>query len=115
MAMALAMACMRSNIGNTHVCMLLHFRSQDAVAAMEAADNDGEKAMLFAIQAIQAGSCAVEEARKKFITRITDAGFTRRAESLMLCRLPSRQQPRVRTHASVVTQAPVHTYWPRQG
>ncbi len=68
----------------------LHFCSQDAEAVMELTDNDGEKAMLFAVQAIQAGSCAVVDARKIFITRITDAGFTRRAElSSMLCHLPS--------------------------
>lgn len=56
-------------------------------------DNDGEQAMLFAIQAIQDNSCAVAEARKKFLKRITDAGFTRRADELssVLCHLHSTQ------------------------
>ncbi len=82
-----AMTCRKN--ARVHAIRLC-FCSRDAVAAMEAADNDGEQAKLFAIQD---NSCAVAEARKKFLKRITDAGFTRRADELssVLCHLHSTQ------------------------
>ena len=59
---------------------------------MEVKDNDGEKAMLFVVAAIQAGTTAQAKALRIFRSRMTRAGVSKcapRSPQLCICVLPA--------------------------